>query len=415
MEDSVFYDPQALKKEAFRIFDICNGCRRCFNLCPSFEVLFNRIDEGESEGVEVDHLTDSDQGRITDLCYYCKLCYNHCPYTPPHHFDLDFPRLMLRGKAIKGRVGKTKFRDRFFSDTDRVGRLSARFAPLINWGNRTRWVRRLLHRFLGIHKDRILPPVQSVPFEKWSENRGDDKPESPRGRVALFHTCFVNYNDPDIGKDALAVLKKNGIEVISPQQQCCGMPFFDIGDLEAARTKARSNLAAFRPSIEAGCDIVALMPTCSLMLKKEYPFLLGEEARPLAERTFDVCEYLMRLHKEERLALDFRQPIGRIAYQIPCHLRDQNIGYKSRDLLQLIPETRVQVIERCSAHDGTWGIKTEYFESSLRTARPLFRDIEESGADAVATDCPLAGNQIEQGTGRRPLHPIQLLRKAYGI
>ncbi|HET6369614.1 MAG TPA: heterodisulfide reductase-related iron-sulfur binding cluster, partial [Nitrospiria bacterium] len=312
-------------------------------------------------------------------------------------------------------VGKTSFRDRFFSDTDRVGRLSARFAPLINWGNRTRWVRRLLHRFLGIHKDRILPPVQSVPFEKWSENRGDDKPESPRGRVALFHTCFVNYNDPDIGKDALAVLKKNGIEVISPQQQCCGMPFFDIGDLEAARTKARSNLAAFRPSIEAGCDIVALMPTCSLMLKKEYPFLLGEEARPLAERTFDVCEYLMRLHKEERLALDFRQPIGRIAYQIPCHLRDQNIGYKSRDLLQLIPETRVQVIERCSAHDGTWGIKTEYFESSLRTARPLFRDIEESGADAVATDCPLAGNQIEQGTGRRPLHPIQLLRKAYGI
>jgi Fe-S oxidoreductase len=412
MEETLFYDPKALRAEQLRVFDICNGCRRCFNLCPSFEILFNRIDAGDGE---LELLTPKDHREITDLCYYCKLCYNHCPYTPPHHFNLDFPRLMLRGKAVEGKEGRPLFRDRFLTDTDRVGKLSARFAPLINWGLKNRPIRLVLQRFFGIHKDRILPKVHAVPFEKWLARQAPARPEKPRGKIALFHTCAVNYNYPDIGKDAVAVLKKNEVEILSPPQVCCGMPFFDIGDLDAARSKARANLASLRPAIEAGYDIVPLMPTCSLMLKKEYPALLGEDARPLAERTFDVCEYLMRLHGERGLSLDFTRSVGKVAYQIPCHLRDQNIGYKSRDLMRLIPGSRIEVIERCSAHDGTWGIKTEYFEASMRTAKPLFREIETAGADLVSTDCPLAGNQIEQGCGVRPLHPIQVLRKAYGI
>lgn len=412
MESAAFYDPKSLEKDQKRIFDICNGCRRCFNLCPSFEFLFNRIDK---EDGEVDPLTPQDHQKVTDYCYYCKLCYNHCPYTPPHRFNLDFPLLMLRGKAIKGKEQRTKLRDRFLSDTDRLGKMMARFAPLINWSNQNRFIRSIMHHFPGIHKDRVLPPVQAQPFAKGLTGNTTVRPEKPRGKLALFHTCYVNYNDPGIGEDALAVFKKNDVEVLSPPQECCGMPFFDTGDLEAARAKARSNIAALGPALEAGYDIVSLMPSCSLMFKKEYTFLLGEEASLLSQRTFDVCEYLMRLHNTHGLSQDFKHPVGKIAYQIPCHLRDQNIGYKSRDLMCLIPQCEVEVIEKCSAHDGTWGIKTEYFEESLRTAQPLFKKINEAQADLIATDCPLSGSQIEQGTGHRPLHPIQILRKAYGI
>lgn len=410
--DTAFYDSKALEKEQLRIFDICNGCRRCFNLCPSFEVLFDRIDQ---EDGELDRLRSEDGRRITDLCYYCKLCYNHCPYTPPHHFQLDFPRLMLRGKAVHGRERRPRLRDRLLANTDRWGRLSSRLAWLMNWALRSRPIRGWLHRLFGIHRSRLLPAVSSQSFDRWIQRQ----PRGPAGetgrKVILFHTCYVNYNDPQIGKDAYAVLRKNGVEVLSPRQQCCGMPFFETGDLESARAKAEANVKSLRPHLDSGYEVVALMPTCSLMFKKEYPFLLGEAADPLSSRTLDICEYLMRQHDRGQLATDFRQSMGRIAYQIPCHLRDQNIGYRSRDLMRLIPETQVEVIERCSAHDGSWGVKTEHYDASLKTALPLLREMKETRAELFSTDCPLAGLQIEEGTGRRPLHPIQVFRKAYGI
>lgn len=408
-------NPPSLDREFARVADICNGCRRCFNLCPSFEQLFNRIDDRTGEA---DSLNPKDQQEITDLCYYCKLCYNHCPYTPPHHFNLDFPRLMLLGKAERLKTTPPFFRDRLLADTDRVGRLGRWLAPLFNWANGNRLIRRLLHAVVGIHRDRILPKIYKETFIAWrSKTRGlANRPAlNSERKVALFHTCYVNYNDPEIGKASVQVLLKNNIEVSTPDQLCCGMPYFDIGDLESARRKARYNLASLQKSVDAGYDIVAPMPTCSLMLKKEYPALLGEEARLVAEHTFDLCEYLMRLNSSGNLNKEFKHQIGKISYQIPCHLRDQNIGYKSRDLMKLIPGTTVEVIEKCSAHDGTWGIKKEYFEDSLRMAKPLFKTIQEGEAGVIATDCPLAGMQILQGTGRESLHPIQILKKAYGL
>jgi Fe-S oxidoreductase len=322
---------------------------------------------------------------------------------------------MLLGKAEQLQKRRPLLRDRLLVDTDRIGRWGQKFASLLNWANANRLFRRLLHALIGIHQDRILPKVQKETFIDWrSKNKGSAAPSAER-KVALFHTCYVNYNDPEIGKAAVQVLSKNNIEVSTPEQLCCGMPYFDIGDLDSARRKARFNLKSLQKSIDAGYDIVAPMPTCSLMLKKEYPALLGEEARSVSEHTFDLCEFLMRLNNSGHLNKEFKQEIGKISYQIPCHLRDQNIGYKSRDLMKLIPGTTVEVIEKCSAHDGTWGIKKEYFEDSLRMAKPLFKTIQEGEADVVATDCPLAGMQILQGTGREPLHPIQILKKAYGL
>jgi glycerol-3-phosphate dehydrogenase subunit C len=406
-----FWDEKALQSNMDRIYDICHGCRRCFNLCPSFSDLFNALDTEQVDG-EVKKLSPADHRKIVDDCYYCKLCFNHCPYTPPHKYDLDFPRLMIQAKIQKAKENPAPLKDRLLVDIDRMGRLASLFAPLVNWGNRQPWIRVLMEKFMGIHRERLLPPFASERFEKWFKKRGI---AAQKKKVVLFYTCFVNYNGPEIGKAAVEVLEKNGFEVLVPSQQCCGMPFFDTGEINQVLKKGNVNLQEMEKWVDQGYDIVIPMPTCSLMFKKEYPDLYQtEQAKKVAARSYDLSEFLMKLHKEGALSLDFKKSgLGKIAYQIPCHLRDQNIGYKSRDLVQLIPGTQVEVIEKCSGHDGTWGIKKEYFDASMKIARPLLRVIEEGHPDRVITDCPLAGVQIEQGSGKKTAHPIQILNEAY--
>ncbi len=396
-----------------RIFDICNGCRRCFNLCPSFSDLFNRLDVEAVDG-DVKKLTPSDHQKIVDDCYYCKLCFNHCPYTPPHQYDLDFPRLMIQAKIQKAKKTPAPLKDRLLVDIDRMGKWASLFAPLVNWGNRQRWARIIMEKVMGIHRDRLLPPFSAQTFNRWFKRR--EKHPSPSGqKVVFFYSCFVDYNDPGIGKAAVEVLEKNGFEVLVPSQQCCGMPFFDTGEIDRVLEKGTANLNEMAKWVEQGYDIVIPMPTCSLMFKKEYPDLFQSElSKRVAAKTYDLSEFLMKLHKAGKLSLDFKQMAGdKIAYQIPCHLRDQNIGYKSRDLLNLVPGTQVEVIEKCSGHDGTWGIKTEFFEPSMKIAGPLLRIVEAAKTERVMTDCPLAGIQIQQGTGKKPRHPIEIFNEAY--
>ncbi|MBI4470386.1 MAG: anaerobic glycerol-3-phosphate dehydrogenase subunit C [Acidobacteria bacterium] len=411
-----FWDPQALQPEVMRVFDICHGCRRCFNLCPSFIDLFNTID---SKGDEVSHLTPRDVRRVVDLCYECKLCYNHCPYTPPHRWDIDFPKLMLRGKMVKARTEGIRLREWLFSRTDLLGWIGTRLATPINWAMANRPSRVLLDWFLGIHRDRRLPPYARIGFSRWFRSRtpASGTSNARLGKVALFPTCSVDYNYPDIGKASVAVLERNGLEVVVPEQRCCGMPFLDAGDLDSAVAHARFNVRKLADLVRAGHEIVIPGPTCSLMLKKEYPDLVDDaDAKLVSSHAYDICEYLMKLHERGKLDTRFVQPGGRVAYQIPCHLRAQNMGFKSRDLLKLIPGTQVEVIERCSAFDGSWGAKTEFYQISLKTADKLFKSIERSSAEIVASDCPLAGLQIAQGMGSaQPLHPIQILARAYGL
>ncbi|HLB01780.1 MAG TPA: anaerobic glycerol-3-phosphate dehydrogenase subunit C [Nitrospiria bacterium] len=409
-----FKDAEALQAESLRVYEICNGCRRCFNLCPSFDVLFRGIDEKDGD---VGALETPVLNRVVDLCYYCKLCFNHCPYCPPHNYDLDFPRLMLWGKHLRSNQQPVGLRDRLLADVERMGRLGGLVAPLANWAFRQRSVRWLMEKLIGIHRERLFPNFHRQSFSTWFRRNGSIGPKiEKKEKVALFYTCYVNRHDPEIGKATLQVLHKNGLEVICPEQECCGMPYFDIGDLDTVRRKAHSNLKSLSAAVDAGYKIISPMPTCSLMLKKEYPDLVPtEEARKVAANTYDLCEYLMKLEGQGKLAKSFVSSPGKIAYQIPCHLRDQNIGLKSRDLMRLIPGATVEVIEKCSGHDGTFGVKEEYYDLSLKVGRKAFVAVENIEPDVVASDCPLSGLALTQSTGKKSLHPIQVIQKAYGL
>jgi Fe-S oxidoreductase len=415
-----FWDRKDVDGELRRVYDICNGCRRCLPLCPSFRVMFDRIDVDEVDG-DVDKLPAKDVKEVVDLCYQCKLCYNHCPYTPPHRWAVDFPRLMLRARASEARATGVTLQDRMLGNADLVGKLGSLTAPLSNWMNEFSAHRALMQAVVGIHKDRNLPKFSRETFSKWfgkrkrdPAGRGEGSSAAPR-RVALFATCTVEYNDPAIGRAAVAVLERNGIDVSLPAQKCCGMPYLDGGAIEDCRALMRENIATLAAAVREGRDIVSPGPTCSYMLKQEYPWLDGsEDAKLVASRTRDLFEYLAALHAEGALDTQFTRPVGDVTYHVPCHLRAQNIGTKSADVLRAIPNTKVEVVERCSAVDGTWGFKKEYYELSLKVAKPLF-DAVSSGAPVTATDCPLAALQIEQGTGRAARHPIQILAAAYGL
>lgn len=418
--EPLFWDGAALEKEQRRVFDVCQGCRRCFNLCDAFPTMFRRIDD---EDGDIDRLNRADLDRVTDLCLNCNVCgFVMCPYTPPHQFEIDFPRLMIRSKAVGAKKRGVSLRDRLLSDTDRLGRLNSRLAPLVNWLLRQRAARIVMEWVLGIHRDRQLPPYVSTPFPQQFSDRVKAKRRAaaaatePTGRVALFSSCLIDYSYASVGRAAVEVLEHNGVEVILPPQQCCGMPSMSVGELDTAVGKAKANIAHLLPWIERGYRIVTPMPSCSLMIKREYPFLVGTpDAQRVAEHTSDLFEYLARLHGEGKLRTDFVGTGGSIAYHLPCHLRDQKLGYKSRDLLALIPETTIELMEWCSGHDGTWSLKTEFFPRSMKIGERIFTKVNERAPDRVASDCSLAGNQIAQATGRPVCHPIEVLWKAYGL
>lgn len=415
VENRAFWDPSDVEGEAKRVFDICHTCRRCFNLCPSFNDLFERLDRDEIDG-DVEKLGSTDLKSVTDLCYQCKRCFNHCPYTPPHRWEIDFPRLMLRSRAVQTKREGQTLQDRFLGQVDIIGRLASRFASLMNWLHRNRLHRWLMEKTVGIHRSRILPTYASETFRQWFDKRGSKGSSGAGKKVILFYSCSVNFSELQVGKACVRVLERNGVEVQCPEQRCCGMPFLDGGDIEAAKNNAKANVDSLYPWVARGYDVVVPQPTCSYVLKQEYPWLLKSEvARAVAAKTFDACEYLMSLHGEGKLDTRFARGAGKIAYQIPCHLRAQNIGFKSRDLMQLIPGTRVQVFEKCAAIDGTWGLKQQYFDLSLKVAEPLLRDLREARPDLTVSDCALAGLQIQQGTKTKPLHPLQVLEKAYGL
>jgi glycerol-3-phosphate dehydrogenase subunit C len=420
---SEFWDLGAVDKELRRVYDICSSCRRCVLLCPSFKVLFDRLDVEAVDG-DVEKLPASDVKEVVDLCYQCKLCFNHCPYTPPHRWEVDFPRLMLRARAATARRDGVTLQDRMLGNADLVGRLGSLGAPLSNWMNELGVHRAFMQAVAGIHRKRNLPKFQRRTFSAWHRNRGADgkgagtnpSAPTPTRKVALFVTCSVEYYEPATGRAAVRVLERNRVDVSVPSQRCCGMPYLDGGAVDEAKALIRDNVKSLAAAVREGREIVVPGPTCSYMLKQEYPWLDGsEDAKLVAANTRDVFEYLARLQAAGELDTRFSRPVGAVTYHVPCHLRAQNIGHKSAEVLRAIPGASVDVVEKCSAVDGTWGFKKEYYELSLRLAKPLFDAIATAGAPTAATDCPLAALQIEQGTGRKPKHPIEILAEAYGF
>ena len=408
--DTKYWDKDALRGEIERAFDICNGCRLCFNLCTSFPDLFKAVEAHESAR----EVTAAEVDRVIDACFQCKICYVKCPYTPDdkHAFQLDFPRLMLRANAQRKKEQGLGLRGRVFARPEMMGRMAGKCAGLANWANRQPALRLGLEATLGIHRDKLLPEFHGETFEEWF--RKQPAPAGDPARAVLFYTCSVNYNEPQVGKDTVEVYSKNGISLACPKQNCCGMPAMEQGDLELAKRLAEQNVAALYPFVREGRKVVAIDPTCSYTLRKEYPELVGTvEAREVAAATRDVCEFLFELKQQGQFCRDFRSSPGKVNYHLPCHLRAQNIGYRSRDLMRLIPGAKITLIEQCSGHDGTWAMKKEFFPLSMLNGKKAFEAMGAPGADTLASDCPLASIQFDQALGTRPIHPIQVLARAY--
>jgi Fe-S oxidoreductase len=412
-----------------RIFEICHGCRRCVSLCNAFPTLFDLVDE--SKTMEVDGVAKADYWKVVDQCYLCDLCYmTKCPYVPPHPWNVDFPHLMLRGKAVTFKRGETRFRDRLLTGTDRLGKLATIpvVVQMVNRFNASPPMRGVLEKVLGVARGARLPRYASKRFRAsvatsaaWPVRNGTRTP----GKVAIFSTCYINYNEPGIGDDLVKILDHNEIpHRVVEKEVCCGMAKLELGDFETVEKFKSVNVPVLAALARDGFAILTAVPSCTLMFKQELPLLFPEDPDvvTVSEAMFDPFEYIVLRDKDGMLKKDFRRPLGKVSYHIPCHSRVQNVGQKTREVLEWVPATTVSTVERCSGHDGTYGVKTESFAASMKIGKPVFGQLAQTDPDFVSSDCPIAGMRIMQGIEEsdRPghatkRHPLTLVRMAYGL
>ena len=427
-----FYNEEAALHEMERIFDICHGCRRCVSLCGSFPTLFDLVDESKSG--ELDGVAKKDYWKVVDQCYMCDLCYmTKCPYTPPHEWNLDFPHTMLRAKAIKFKKGEVGVGERFLASTDVHGQLAG--IPIVvqaaNAVNKTALARGLMEKTLGVDKDAWMPELASKRFRSSAPESAAHpvkNGEKTPGKVAIFATCFVNYNEPGIGHDLLKILDHNAVPyVLVEKEKCCGMPKLELGDLQAVNDSKEANMPVLARYAKEGYAILSAVPSCTLMFKQELPLLYPNEpeVQLVKAAMWDPFEYLMARKRDGLLKVDFPQSLGKVSYQIPCHGRVQNIGKKTEEMLKMVPGTSVQTHERCSGHAGTFGVKKGTHQQAMKIGKPLFKAManhKDGGLpDVISSDCPLGGHHIAQGfevnaLGAPPQkHPLTLIREAYGL
>ena len=408
--DPGYLDRPSLDRELTRVFEKCHDCRRCLPLCPSFPSLFDAIDRHEQDAAQ---LTTAERREVIDLCYQCKLCYNHCPYHPPHEWAIDFPKLMTRAKLVQADEEGIPLAERIGARQDRMGQVGCRTASLTNAAFQNRAVRLLMEKATGIDRRWIMPRYEKEPVSRTLARRAATSGE--KGRVILFTTCFVEYSEAKTAWAAVQVLERSGIAVEGGYPGCCGAPFLHGGDLPNARRNAEKIVAELAPRVRDGTKIVVPGPTCSYQLKHELPELApGDDARLVAAATRDLGEYVYEVAAAKQLDRAFARRMGRVAYHLPCHLKAQNIGFRSRQLLGLVAD-EVVLVDACSGVDGTWGMKARNYDASLAICRSLIETIEREAPDHVATDCPLSALRIEERTGRVAVHPIVLLRDAYGL
>jgi glycerol-3-phosphate dehydrogenase subunit C len=419
--DERYWDPRDLEVEMRRTFEVCHNCRMCVGYCGTFPDVFARVDRDiEKHGAIGAELLDDDAfARATELCWQCKLCYIKCPYTRDdgHEWMMDVPRTLMREKAQRARRNGVTLQDRVLGEPQALGRMTAGpIARVANLVNANRLVRRAMQTSAGIAADFPLPPFGDTSFPSWLARHTPLPGAGSRGTVAVFATCLADYNFPNIAASAVRVLEKNGWTVVRPEQTCCGMPNLDGGDIDAARAKARANVASLLREVEAGRKLVCLQPTCGYMARKEWPELLGtDDARAVAAAMLDVMELLDQQRRDKTLSRDFVRGLGRVAYHAACHLRAQKIGYPAVRLLDMLPDTEVEVVEQCSAVDGTWGMKAQHYEMGRRYAQRMTRGIDAVEPAVVVTDCALSARRILAENEHMPLHPAEALATAYGV
>ena len=427
-----YRDEGKILAEAERVFEICHGCRRCVSLCNTFPKLFDFIDAGSTG--EVDSVPKEKYWEVVDQCYLCDLCYVvKCPYVPPHPWNVDFPHLMLRAKAHQFAEGKMKHpvRDRALSSTDRNGKLATIpvVVQVVNAASHSKPLRALGEKVAGVDKDAWVPEFAA---RKFRPNAAASKAHPVKngaltpGRVAIFSTCYVNYNEPGIGHDLLKILDHNEIPyVLAEKEACCGMPKLEQGDLESVERLKGRNIPGLAKLAREGYAILTPVPSCTLMFKQELPLMFpdDEDVRAVGDAMFDPFEYLVFRRRDGLLKTEYPRALGKVAYHVPCHSRVQKIGLKTKEMLEAVPGTQVTVMERCSGHAGTWGVKAEFHDIALKIGRPIFRQVAELAPDFFSSDCQLAGHHIEEGLGAiadKPnsptlKHPLTLLRMAYGL
>lgn len=427
-----YYNEEATFHEMERIFDICHGCRRCVSLCGSFPTLFDLVDE--SKTMEVDGVDKKDYWKVVDQCYMCDLCFvTKCPYVPPHVFNLDFPHTMLRAKAIKFKKGEVGFGEKFLSSTDVHGQFAGIpiVSQVVNAVNKTKPARAVMEKVLGVDKDAWLPELANKKFRpnaKTSSNFPIKNGEKTPGKVAIYATCFINYNEPGIGHDLLKILDHNEVPyVLVSSEKCCGMPKLELGDLDAVNDSKEANIPVLAKYAKEGFAILSAVPSCTLMFKQEIPLMFpcDQDVQLVKEAMWDPFEYLMARKRDGLLKVDFPVELGKISYQIPCHGRVQQIGKKTEEMLKMVPGTSVQTHERCSGHAGTFGVKKATHQQAMKIGKPLFKAManhKDGGLpDVISSDCPLGGHHIAQGFEVNELgtvpqkHPLTLIREAYGL
>ena len=414
-----YLDEDLFEKELRRVADACHGCRRCVSLCNSFPSLFDLIDE--SETFEVDGVEYSQFEEVVDHCYLCDLCFlTKCPYVPPHEWEIDFPHLMLRAKAIKFNKKKPSLRDRILTSTDTLGKIFANgiFAPIVNYFNNLEFFRRILSSFLRIHIKAKLPTFTSTTAKSMATRLNYSS--NTNNRVAIYTTCYHNYNQPEVIEDLSLVLKHNNVSVeIIKNDNCCGMPKLELGDLKRVESLMKSNSKILNKYVEDGYKIIAPVPSCVLMFKQELPLMFpeDEELKRIAQSIYDPFEYLFSLHKSGELNTDFKKELGSVFYQVACHQRVQNFGLLTKKVLELVPNTNVEALEKCSGHDGTYGVKEETHHISVKIARPITKALDSGNYPKFISDCSLAGNHIANISSKEydSNHPISLIKDAYGI
>ena len=420
-----YLDEADVREELTRVYDLCHGCRLCFKFCSSFPTLFSYVDQHEDQ--DAGRLTPAQQDQVADECFQCKLCYVNCPYIPElHEWQLDFPRLMLRLDAMRHANGQVPARKRLTTKvmgrTDLAGTVATAVhtvSNLVIGAKPGSVVRKVVEKTAGVSSVRLLPPYAKQRFSTWFKKRTAPVLPKKQGSVAVFPTCLVEYQQPGIGHDLVKVYERNGVECCLPDGiGCCGAPYLHSGDMDAFTKVAAKQVKVLADVVRRGKDIVVPQPTCGYILKKDYvDYVGGPDAELVAAHTFDSSEYLMDLHKSEDRELDTTfdgEVVETISYHIPCHLRAQNIGLRSRDLMKLTG-AKIKLVDQCSGIDGMWGFKAGNEEFSVPIAKKLADKIESSGGDLVAGDCHLANTAIIEQTGREALHPLQVVARAYGI
>ncbi len=417
-EEPKYWDPAALREETERVFEVCNGCRLCFKYCDTFPTMFDLIDD--THGGDVTKLSDAEVSGVMSHCFQCKLCEVQCPYTPRdgHEFQLDFPKLVHRYSAQHTREHGVGFAKRMVANPNRLGKMARMSLGLANPMNRFGPNRWFIEKLFGIHRKKQLPDFARSTFTRWAKRQGKVV-DRPGPEAVLFPTCFVDNNNPEIGRDTVTVLEKNGVEVGCVEGlACCGMPAWEHGDLETVRKNAARNLDILSPFVDAGAKVVAISPTCSMMMRREYPDLVAEadreRARKLAAAIVDPSELVWSLRTEERFNTDVKKPSElKVAYHAPCHLRAQGIGFRGRDLIRKLLGAQVSMVMECCGQDGTWSMTVKGFEPANRIGKKAFDEMKEADAPLWVGDCPLSHSHFQQNTGVLPLHPMTVLARAY--